>query len=158
MRDLSLDVVLCSPDESSQQVAQVLASAAGAKVRVVASLSDVDMGLWKGLRTSELAERYPTVYKQWLGDPTGVQVPGGESLAFAEQRILEGLIRALEKTKSGHPRVGVVLRPMAWAIVRCWLRALPLRQVGQVAGEEPCWAWHEVERERLDLALSRAEP
>ncbi|MBX3323944.1 MAG: histidine phosphatase family protein [Phycisphaeraceae bacterium] len=157
LSDLKLDLVLCSPDESTTSAAQMLATAANARLKQIPDLGEVNLGLWEGLRESELAERYPTAFKQWLGDPSSVQVPGGESLHDAELRILDALIRALEKTKSGHTRIGIVVRPMAWAIIRCWMRAVPLGHLWTAIKEGPCLEWHEVDREQLSLASVRAE-
>ncbi|RMH13136.1 MAG: histidine phosphatase family protein [Planctomycetota bacterium] len=147
-----LDVVLCSPDESSAAAARILAGAANARVRELAGLSEVSLGLWEGLRQSDLAERYPTVYGQWVADPSSVQVPGGESFAQAEQRIIEGLRRGLEKTKARDTRIGVVVRPMAWAMIRCRLTSTPTRRLWEVLRDAPLADWFEIERGQLQGA------
>ncbi|KAA0215815.1 MAG: histidine phosphatase family protein [Leptolyngbya sp. PLA3] len=144
-----LDVVLSSADESSVQIAELVAGSTNARVRVVESLSDVRLGLWEGLRANELAERYPTAFRQWQADPGSVQVPGGESFHAGRERIVDGLVRALEKVRSKDTRIGVVVRPMAWAVLRCWLGSMPSSRVWEVMREAPLLAWHEVDLEQL---------
>lgn len=145
MAPSDLDLVLSSPDEGSVQIAELVAGSTNAKVRVVESLSDVRLGLWEGLRGDELAERYPTAFRQWQTDPGSVQVPGGESFVAARERIVDGLVRALEKARSKDTRIGVVVRPMAWAVLRCWLGSMPSSRVWEALRDAPLLAWHEVD-------------
>jgi broad specificity phosphatase PhoE len=147
-----LDVVLSAPDESSVQTAELLAAAAEVKVRRVRGLEEVNLGLWEGLRLEDIAEKYPSAHKQWVNNPSSVRVPGGESLAAAEQRILEALASGLERTRAGRTRVGVVVRPMAWGLIRCWLSETPIDRLWGVLRDAPMFGWYEVERDRLESA------
>lgn len=148
--DADLDMVLSAPDESSMQTAELLAAQTGVKVRKIKGLEEVHLGLWQGLRLEDIAEKYPSAHKQWVSNPSGVRVPGGESLATAEQRILEALANGLEKTKAGRERVGVVVRPMAWGLIRCWLSSTPIDRLWEVLRDAPMYGWYEVDRDRLE--------
>lgn len=150
LTDADLDVILCAPDESSVETADLLAAAAEVKVRKLKGLEEVGLGLWEGLRLEDIAERYPSAHKQWINNPSAVRVPGGESLAAAEHRILEALACGLEKTKAGRERIGVVVRPMAWGLIRCWLSETPIDRIWNVLKDAPMYGWYEVERERLE--------
>jgi len=146
----NLDVILCAPDEASIQTAELLAAANDVKVRKIKGLEEVGLGLWEGLRLEDIAERYPSAHKQWINNPSTVRVPGGESLAAAELRILEALTYGLDKTKAGRERIGVVVRPIAWGLIRCWLSETPIDRIWQVLKDAPMYGWYEVERDRLD--------
>lgn len=149
MGPIDLELVLCSPDEGSVQIAELVAGSTNAKVRVVENLGDVRLGLWEGLRGNELAERYPTTFRHWQSDPGSVQVPGGESFHEARERIVDGLVRAIEKTRAKNTRIGVVVRPMAWAVLRCWLGSMPSNRVWEALRDAPLMAWHEVDLGQL---------
>lgn len=139
-----LHVVLSGPDDCSRQTASVLASAAGCKVKVLDDLHDVGLGLWEGLRSVDLEERFPSLYKRWLDDPTAVRPPEGESIAEARARVIGALTRTLKKMRERQPRAGVVLRPLARGIVRCWLEGLPDSRLWAVAGSGREAEWHSV--------------
>lgn len=140
-------LILTSGDAVSRESAKLLASGSEARVRVVEDLAEIDFGLWEGLREQELKDRYPTAYRQWEEDPTGVSVPGGESLADAEARVLVALSRSLEKAKE--LSVAVVLRPVVLGLVRCWLTGRPTCGLWDEVESAPAMEWHVVSRARL---------
>lgn len=114
--------VLCGPDEASRATAELVAHRADAKVRVVDNLGEVDLGLWEGLLATDVEDRYPKAYKQWLENPAGVLIPEGEPLPECRERLVLALCKALDKCKAGEGRpVAVVLRPFAMALVGEWL-------------------------------------
>jgi broad specificity phosphatase PhoE len=146
--------VLSAGDEASVQTAGLAADALKCKAKKCTGLGDVDLGLWQGLRIDELKERTPKVYRQWMEDPLSLNPPEGESLREARDRLIEQLIKAVEKTakgvKNGVPTVAVVLRPIALALVRSRLLG-DSRLAGWTAcGDAPRFEWHELSETRLD--------
>ncbi|MEM9066048.1 MAG: histidine phosphatase family protein [Planctomycetota bacterium] len=110
--------VISGPDEASQATADLAGARLGVKVRVIDDLCEVGLGLWEGLRPEDLEERYPRVSKQWLANPAGVRVPEGEPVPEAQDRLINALLRGLDKAKcDGTNAVVVVLRPMAFSLV-----------------------------------------
>lgn len=158
--EIDLRCVLHARDQASEQSARIVADAFDTKPRVCAGLSDVDLGLWQGLRMSDIRERYPKVYKQWTDDPLSLNPPEGEPLRAAQERLVEQLARGVEKASKGgktsNPAVAVVLRPIAMALVRarllgdaslvCWSR-LP---------NAPAFEWHRIDHERMESLRSPA--
>jgi broad specificity phosphatase PhoE len=86
----------------------------------VKALSEIDMGLWGGLRGDDLHERFSKAWRQWRDDPASVTPPGGEPAREAEVRIFAAMAKAFEKGNG--KTIGVVLRPIAHALATCWLR------------------------------------
>lgn len=111
-------LVICGPDECSMASARAIGEATGSKVRRVDGLADVGMGLWEGLTHEELGERCPSTFKQWMERPDLISAPSGESLAAAEERLFAEIHLASSKLKGDNPVIKVVLRPMAYALVR----------------------------------------
>ena len=131
-------VMLCGPDEASRETAALVGNAlGGVKVRALPGLADVDLGLWEGVAGEELVGRCPRSYRQWVEDPGSVTAPQGESLSAAEERVLGEIARAADKSREERPVLGVVLRPLAYAVVRCWAEGLPTSRVRNVLGEGP---------------------
>jgi broad specificity phosphatase PhoE len=104
-------VVYCGEDEASVQTAGLLARGIAARVKPLAELGEMNVGLWQGLTRKELEERYPTAFGQWEEDPGRVSIPEGETLAELAARLGKGLKRAIGR--GGEPVVVLVLRPIA---------------------------------------------
>lgn len=143
-------VVLCGPDEASQESGEVVAQAAAAKVRVVEAIGEVRLGLWEGLLRKDAEEKFPTSYGQWRENPASVNVPEGESLHEAADRVLTGLAKALEKLKLEPGEVvAVVLRPLAFGIVRSWVHGKDLSELWSTIESCPCSERVSVTRARV---------
>ena len=152
LADVHLSTIFCSPDEASQVTAQEVARATGGKIRIIDELAEISLGLWEGLLASELEDKCPRAYRQWVEDPAHVQVPEGERLDEARGRILEGLSRAFEKVKPGNGAVGVVLRPIAMALVSCDLTGTPSNGLWSIIRTAPPTQWRTVDRETFRRA------
>lgn len=152
----TLGLVVSGPDSASVETADAIAGATGARLRKSDEMGEVALGLWDGLLTTELEDRFPTAYRQWALDPSGVLVPQGESVDEARERLVAGLGRLLNRTRGVGKGVGVVLRPMAYLIVRAWLRGEGLAQSWQNPSEVPPLEWHCVPKLRLRRDTSEA--
>ncbi|MEM8757203.1 MAG: histidine phosphatase family protein [Planctomycetota bacterium] len=145
---VSLSSILHPPEQCCRATAEAYASVTGARCRSVADLVDVDLGLWEGLRRDELVEKFPKAFGRWIEDPAEVAVPEGEPMLDAQTRLVAAFAKACEKLRNTDPGVGLVLRPMAYGLLRCWLSGQPASELWNVANE-PGFAWYEVPRDRL---------
>ncbi len=125
----SMDLVLCGPSDVSMSCARALVGSGEVKIKVVEELGELNLGLWEGVLRDNLEDRFPSVYSQWSEHPGTVAPPDGESLEMVQERVLEQLFKALLKLKSENQVVGLVLRPYAWGVVKCWLDQRPLSEV-----------------------------
>jgi broad specificity phosphatase PhoE len=114
-----LPAVHCAPDEASRGTAEVLGHVWNCPVKIVDQLAEVHLGLWQGLTESELQERYPSAYGQWVDDPWSVLPPEGEAMAQADARLRQAMTRIVGRS-SDRP-VMVVLRPVMMRMVAAWL-------------------------------------
>ncbi|MDX1565775.1 MAG: histidine phosphatase family protein [Phycisphaeraceae bacterium] len=114
----TIRTIYCGPDEASLHTARLFAQCGRSiKTRPLSDLLEVDMGLWQGLRRSELADRYPKAHACWEDDPTQCTAPGGESGREALRR-LKGVIRKRSRRTSDPQAIGLtlVLRPVLMKI------------------------------------------
>lgn len=145
--EAGLSVVLCAPDEASQQTAAIWSK--GAKVVVIPGLSEPNVGLWEGILRSELEDRYCRAGRQWGDDPSCVTPPEGESLESAAARLLPALGKALSRVKGRRADdalpagLGLVLRPIAQSIVRCSVSDLPSSELCAMIRNRPSPEWVE---------------
>ncbi|HXD80722.1 MAG TPA: histidine phosphatase family protein [Candidatus Acidoferrum sp.] len=64
-------------------------------------LREIYLGEWEGLRTSEIAERFPDAWASWSEKPDWDLVPGGEGAARFETRVIATLEEILDRHAHG---------------------------------------------------------
>jgi broad specificity phosphatase PhoE len=67
----------------------------------MAGLREIYLGQWEGLRTDELAERFPAAWASWSEEPDWNLVPAGEGAALFETRVAAAVDSILERHQHG---------------------------------------------------------
>lgn len=127
LRPLCLAKLFHGPDELSTITARTLGRTLRVPAKALDGLVEVDLGLWAGLTTEQLKARYATAYRQLIEDPLAVSPPCGEHLSAAAAR-LDGVL-AKRVRRNGKGLVGLVLRPLSYALARTNLENAPARTV-----------------------------
>ena len=83
----------------------VIAARVGVPPRPDQALREIFLGEWEGLRTEEIAERYPAAWARWVRDPDWDVVPGGERESAFEARVAG----AIEHLFQRHPHGDVLV-------------------------------------------------
>jgi len=145
-----LSLALTSQEDSAQRATRLLVSSPEIKIKSVEALANVGLGLWEGVLLTDLEDRCPSAYSQWKDAPERITPPEGESFFDAQERLVTSVMKAMSKAKGPHPTIAIVLRPLAWAIVRCWLRE-----------QKICDLWEQlalpIEVETFEVLKSRLE-
>jgi probable phosphoglycerate mutase len=68
-------------------------------------LREIFLGEWEGLRTNEIASRYPDAWARWIEEPDWDVVPGGEGAAAFDRRV----DAALDEIVGRHPQGDVLV-------------------------------------------------
>ena len=58
------------------------------KIEKIPDLREIHFGVFEGLTYKEILRKHPEVYKKWLDDPFGINIPNGEDLTDFKKRIL----------------------------------------------------------------------
>jgi broad specificity phosphatase PhoE len=84
------------------ETAQAIGVATGIQAEPTPGLREIYLGDWEGLRTEELAERFPDAWARWSyeGGDWDV-VPGGEGAATFETRVAAAVDAILERHERG---------------------------------------------------------
>lgn len=128
-------LLLLGPGEACQQAGEALSARLETKAKTVGGLGEVGLGLWEGVRSDELDERCPSAYRQWRSDPASVDAPEGENLGDAQARLVAALDQALGKKRQG--RVVVVLRSMAWGLLKLWCEQRAISELWNELDADP---------------------
>lgn len=137
LQGCGLECLLHAPDELASQTASLLARGLSVPTKAVDDLVEVDIGLWTGLTESQLKARFASAYRQLREAPLNVSFPGGESFGEAAERLLACIRKQVRR--NGKVAVGVVVRPLSYALIR-----------GALEQSEPAAFW--------ETARAAAEP
>ena len=96
-----------SPVRRAVETAEILAAELSLPVHTVHDLREIELGEWTGLTESEVAERWPSAYRQWLERPDQLIIPGRERLDEVRERAVEAIdqIGKAELSEDGAPVV-----------------------------------------------------
>jgi len=155
--DHPISHILTSSEESAQWSANLMITSPDIKLKSIDNLANVGMGLWEGELESILEERCPSAYNQWKENPARITPPEGESFYDAQDRLASSIIKAISKVKGTHPSLAIVLRPWAWAIVRCWLNEQKMCDIWSQLGEPMQVETFELMKSQIDSYQSRAK-
>lgn len=99
---VELDAVYSSDLDRSRYCAELIAKAHGLSATTDVALRELHVGEWEGRTWSELQQSYPEDWQARLQDLVNFQVPGGESLQNAADRIRPAVNEILAKHPGGN--------------------------------------------------------
>jgi broad specificity phosphatase PhoE len=83
------------------ETAELIGQAIGLRPEPAPSLREIYLGEWEGLRTEEIAERFPQAWSSWVDEPDWDVVPGGEGAAAFDARVGVALDEILQRHQHG---------------------------------------------------------
>jgi len=119
--------IFSSPLRRARRLAEALAVAARAEVRLDARLAEIDFGDWEGRRWDDIDRQS---IDDWAADVRNFTPPGGESVADLQRRVI-GFSAELTATFAG-PRVALITHAgVIRALLGHW-RGLPVAEWTQL--------------------------
>jgi broad specificity phosphatase PhoE/ribonuclease HI len=100
----SVDAVVASPLQRTQETAGAIAEAIGLEVSLEPGVAEVAFGDWDGHTFKEIFEQWPNDLQRWL-DSSAVPPPNGESMDATRTRVLAARDRLIAE----HPEQTVVV-------------------------------------------------
>lgn len=82
-----IDVIYSSPLRRAWETAEIVARVLGVPLHPEPRLMEIHQGEWQGRLRSEIAARYPELFRRWLTEPWEVTPPGGEHLRDVQRRV-----------------------------------------------------------------------
>lgn len=65
-------------------------------IEATQELREMGFGIFEGMRYDEITEQYPELYRDWVNDPFGIDIPNGENACRFRNRIA-GIFRKIVK-------------------------------------------------------------
>ena len=97
LKQLPVDILYAGTNEQITETVELLGSTLKIKGKLLDSLDEISLGLWQGLHTNQIKQRYPKAWKQWQQQPQTVCPPEGEMLRQAQQRLQTAIDKILNK-------------------------------------------------------------
>ena len=131
LADVSLGQLFCAPDELASLTAKRIAKQLHVTAKSREGLAEVDLGLWAGLTADELKSRYASAHRELCDAPLNVHPPQGEDFSSAAKRLRRSVQTILKK--NGKTNAGLVVRPLAFAMLRKMLGVADGESVWEMA-------------------------
>ena len=97
---------LCASDlKRAFETAEVIGSTVGLAPEPMIALREIYLGEWEGLKTDDIARRFPEAWAAWVEEPDWDLVPGGEGAALFDARVGA----ALDGIFARHPQGDVLI-------------------------------------------------
>jgi broad specificity phosphatase PhoE len=85
----------------AMETAEAIGALVGLQPEPVPGLREIFLGEWEGLRTEEIAERFPEAWAAWVEEPDWDVVPGGEGAAAFDARVRAALEEIYGRHRQG---------------------------------------------------------
>lgn len=103
LRNADIRLIYSSPLERAIETAEPLARAKKLDVQICAAFHELDMGDWTGKTMAQLARTRS--WRHFCRYHGGTAIPGGETLAEAQARVVSQMIRLRHQ----HPNAGIAI-------------------------------------------------
>jgi alpha-ribazole phosphatase len=109
--------IYSSPLVRATETAKILARPSGLPVQCDARLREINLGLWEGQLSTEIAAHYPAAWAERRSDPLHARVPGGETVPEVAARLAE-IANAIAQAHPAGP-VLIVSHGLALSTLLC---------------------------------------
>lgn len=150
LRELDINAVYCSDLLRARQSAEIVVGAAGFPIVPRRDLREIALGEWEGLAREEVAVKFPAQYAARGKDIEGYRIPGGESFADCQARVLAAW---RDIVKLGLRRVVIVGHAGANRVLLCHLLGMPVASLFSLGQDYGCVNLIDYEEGRNDVRL-----
>ena len=142
LRGQALDALYASDLRRAGETAEAIGQMTGLAVHYDPRLREINQGDWQGLLVTEIERRYPDLFRRWQEAPLTVTVPGGESIAQMQERVLA----AVEDIARQHSdqRVAIVAHKLPISVIKCRYQGIPLERIWELIPPNAEWEVVEV--------------
>lgn len=128
---IPLDVIYSSDLQRAYDTAKAMQAGRDIPLYTTQQLREINGGDWEGKKWTQLVEEYgETSYYTWEHDPEHHQMPGGESMAQAQQRMKQEMTRIMAENPG--KTIGVASHGTVIKAYLCDLMGYPLGDLYKV--------------------------
>ncbi len=98
LKDAGISHLFCGPLPRVVETARYIGEEVGLVPVELEEFNELAMGPWEGLTEEEVAEQFPRDWQTWNTFPATLKLPGRETLAELQQRVLSGVFKAISQS------------------------------------------------------------
>ena len=102
LADLPIAAIYTSPLRRVHTTASLIAEPHRLEVKPIDDLIEIRLGDWQGLHESEIARRWPELWKQSEVDPSMLAMPNGESFSQVADRAVKAFETVVAANRDRH--------------------------------------------------------
>jgi len=117
LKKLNLSAIYSSDLLRARQTAELIAESLGLTVALEPRLREIDLGVWEGMLSEEIATTYSQELAERARDPFHTHAPNGESPRVVTERVLAAVNEIAERHRD--ESILIVSHGIALAIMIC---------------------------------------
>ncbi len=130
LKDTKISAIYSSPLQRAYQTARHIAHSG--EVIVDDRLIERDFGLWDGMSFSQIAEKYPDLWKIWRTAPADTEIPGAERIPDVANRCLPFLEEIVDHHCPAGETAAIVSHTIPLKIIVAHFMKLPLNSIHEI--------------------------
>ncbi|SCG83355.1 phosphoglycerate mutase [Proteiniborus sp. DW1] len=84
-----IDIIFSSDLSRAFDTAKIIGDKLGLEVNTFEELREIKFGVWEGLTTQEILDKYSKEHTIWMTEPHNLKLPEAESLIDLQERLLK---------------------------------------------------------------------
>ena len=89
LKNVGIDKIYSSDLERAYETARIVFK--NRSIEKTEDFREMNFGIFEGLKSEEILEKYPKLYREWIDDPDKIELPEGEGLKDLSKRVKEKL-------------------------------------------------------------------
>lgn len=129
LKDFEVTAVYASSLLRATQTAEIVFP--DFEIKTMPEFQEYNFGIFEGLTHSEIVENYPTLYRDWISNPSNILLPKSERFEEFKKRVYGALssIISLNKNKT----IALISHSGPIRLILCEVRGLSLEKFWEVS-------------------------
>ncbi len=129
LKNKNISAIYSSNLKRACETATLIAKPHRIKIQKEGGLNEFHFGCWEGKTFSEIQKKYPTLAREYLTNPLGTKISGGESFGKFKNRVKKALGKILNRREG---TIVIVSHGGVNRMIICSLLNLPLDYFWQI--------------------------
>lgn len=98
-KNIEVDYIYSSDLKRAYQTAYEISIVKNVKINTDSRLREMNFGIWEGLTSKDIAEKYGSIFEVWRSNPKECSIPDGETLLMLQERVLKSIDEIINNHK-----------------------------------------------------------
>lgn len=122
---VTMNAIFSSPLDRCVATAKIIANPLHLIPEMIDDFSELDYGVWEGMKREEITRKYRNEYDRWKTDPYHFSPPKGESGRSLLKRVMPSLLNIVNKNYNNN--IIIVAHKAVNRLILCWCLGIPYK-------------------------------